>query len=275
MKKKYQIFILSTYTDLQEERQVAVQAILDAGHIPAGMELFKAGNASQLQTIYRWIDESDIYLLILGGRYGSIEPDSQKRYTQLEYEYAVNQGIPVFAIVINEDLLQSKIEKMGYKNIMEQKHPDKLEKFLELVLSKIVCFASDNKDITIGIITAKNEITELYPLRGWGRGPEIKTESDPFADCDDELFRHDEFKGADEIFYDDEVKDSPNKGTDKHEIKTLCYINDDCICFKSEFSARIPITQKYNAEFHPQANQYNPPFAVLCRHRVCPLKRCR
>lgn len=176
MKKKYQIFISSTYTDLQEERQAAVQAILDAGHIPAGMELFKAGNVSQLQTIYRWIDESDIYLLILGGRYGSIEPDSQKGYTQLEYEYAVNQGIPVFSIVIKEDLLQAKIEKMGYKNIMEQKHPDKLEKFRELVLSKIVRYASDNKDITIGIITAINEITELYPLRGWVRGPEQQPE---------------------------------------------------------------------------------------------------
>ena len=35
MKKKYQIFISSTYTDLQEERQAAVQAILEAGHIPA------------------------------------------------------------------------------------------------------------------------------------------------------------------------------------------------------------------------------------------------
>ena len=44
MNKKIQVFISSTYTDLIEERQAAVEAILDAGHIPAGMELFKAGN---------------------------------------------------------------------------------------------------------------------------------------------------------------------------------------------------------------------------------------
>lgn len=56
-----------------EERRAAVQAVLDAGHIPAGMELFKAGNQSQLATIYKWIDASDVYMLILGGRYGSIE----------------------------------------------------------------------------------------------------------------------------------------------------------------------------------------------------------
>ena len=38
--KKYQIFVSSTFTDLIAERQSAVEAILKAGHIPAGMELF-------------------------------------------------------------------------------------------------------------------------------------------------------------------------------------------------------------------------------------------
>ena len=60
MKKKYQIFISSTFTDLQEERQAAVESILKAGHIPAWMELFSAGNETQLEIIKRWITESDI-----------------------------------------------------------------------------------------------------------------------------------------------------------------------------------------------------------------------
>ena len=94
MNKKLQVFVSSTYTDLIEERQAAVEAILDAGHIPAGMELFKAGNESQLKTIYKWIDQSDVYMLILGGRYGSIENKTGKSYTQLEYEYALSKGIP-------------------------------------------------------------------------------------------------------------------------------------------------------------------------------------
>lgn len=33
MNRKLQVFVSSTYTDLIEERQAAVQAILDAGHI--------------------------------------------------------------------------------------------------------------------------------------------------------------------------------------------------------------------------------------------------
>jgi hypothetical protein len=59
-KKKLQVFVSSTYTDLHEERQAAVEAILTAGHIPAGMELFAAGDESQMSVIKRWIDESDI-----------------------------------------------------------------------------------------------------------------------------------------------------------------------------------------------------------------------
>jgi hypothetical protein len=73
VKKRLQVFVSSTYTDLIEERQAAVEAVLTAGHIPAGMELFSAGHESQLEVIKQWIDESDIYLLILGGRYGSVE----------------------------------------------------------------------------------------------------------------------------------------------------------------------------------------------------------
>ncbi|WP_210422467.1 DUF4062 domain-containing protein [Spirosoma sp. KCTC 42546] len=38
-RRKLQVFVSSTYTDLKEERQAAVEAILTARHIPAGMEL--------------------------------------------------------------------------------------------------------------------------------------------------------------------------------------------------------------------------------------------
>src|ERR1044072_2916213 len=111
--KKLQVFISSTYMDLQEERQGAVEAILRAGHIPAGMELFAAGDKSQLAVIQRWIDESDVYLLILGGRYGNIESESQKSYVQLEYEYASARGKPIFAVVIDEAYLKKKVKRAG------------------------------------------------------------------------------------------------------------------------------------------------------------------
>ncbi|MGA2178213.1 MAG: DUF4062 domain-containing protein [Verrucomicrobiota bacterium] len=60
MQKKLQIFVSSTFTDLIDERQAAVAAILKAGHIPAGMELFIAGDRTQMETIQLWIEASDM-----------------------------------------------------------------------------------------------------------------------------------------------------------------------------------------------------------------------
>lgn len=169
MNKKLQVFVSSTYTDLIEERQAAVEAILDAGHIPAGMELFKAGNESQLKTIYKWIDESDVYMLILGGRYGSIEVNSGKSYTQLEYEYALSKNIPVFAVVLSQDFLTSKINSLGLEKTMEQDYPDKHKSFKSIVMSKIIRDVDDCKDIKIQVHATLNEFINTYDLIGWIR----------------------------------------------------------------------------------------------------------
>jgi hypothetical protein len=77
------------------------------------MELFAAGDRSQMEVIERWIDESDVFLLILGDRYGSIEPESRESYIALEYEYAQKQGKPFFAVVIEDDYLEEKVKQHG------------------------------------------------------------------------------------------------------------------------------------------------------------------
>lgn len=170
MKKKLQVFVSSTYTDLIDERQAAVQAILDAGHIPAGMELFKAGNDSQLKTIYKWINECDVYMLILGGRYGTVEPKSGKSYTQLEYEYAINKKIPVFAVVLNQEFLTKKIVSIGLDKATELQNPDKYKSFKEYVMTKIIREVEDCKDIKLAVHTTLNEFNNDYELAGWVRG---------------------------------------------------------------------------------------------------------
>ncbi len=79
MDRKYQVFISSTFNDLKAERMEAILSILDSENIPVCMELFKSGNTSQWDTIKKWINESDIFMLILGGRYGTVENNNKKR----------------------------------------------------------------------------------------------------------------------------------------------------------------------------------------------------
>jgi len=46
MEKKHQVFISSTFRDLIVERQAVLKAVLELGHMPAGMELFPAADES-------------------------------------------------------------------------------------------------------------------------------------------------------------------------------------------------------------------------------------
>lgn len=163
--KKYQIFVSSTYTDLIEERQSAVEAILKAGHIPAGMELFTSSNKSQWEIIKRWIDESDIYMLILGGRYGSIEPESGKSYTHLEYEYALQINKPLFAIVMKDEAMAELKAKDT-----ERDNPEKLKSFRGIVMDRMCAFFADEKDIKLAIHESLNDIIGDNLLIGWVRG---------------------------------------------------------------------------------------------------------
>lgn len=172
MKKKLQIFISSTYQDLIDERQSAVEAILRAGNIPAGMELFTAGNKSQLDTIKRWIEESDIYLLILGGRYGSIDDESNLSYTELEYKYAMKLKKPLFAVVLNDEMMEQKVKKDGQK-ALELDNQDSYKKFKKLVLSKICKLCSNTNDIKLAVLESIIDIQNHNNLIGWIKGDEV------------------------------------------------------------------------------------------------------
>jgi hypothetical protein len=57
--KRYQVFLSSTYADLTEERAAVIQAILDFGHLPVGMEMFPAADDDQMRLIKQVIDQSD------------------------------------------------------------------------------------------------------------------------------------------------------------------------------------------------------------------------
>jgi Domain of unknown function (DUF4062) len=166
--KKLQVFVSSTFTDMKEERQAAVEAILTAGHIPAGMELFAAGDRSQLEVIRSWIDDSDVFLLLLGGRYGSVEPSSRKSYVQLEYEYAEERGKPLFAVVIDKAHLDEKVKRLGVSAV-ETSHGEALETFRNVVTSKVVRFWASPQDIKLAVLETLPHLARRDDIEGWVR----------------------------------------------------------------------------------------------------------
>jgi len=161
MDKRYQVFVSSTYRDLLDARQEVMQALLELDCIPAGMELFPAADDDQWTLIKRVIDDCDYYIVIIGGRYGSIGPDD-KSFTQLEYEYAIEQGKPVIAFLHKEP------GKLPSDDC--EKDPDKvakLEEFRELAEQKMVRYWNSPADLGSAVSRSLIKLIKTNPAIGW------------------------------------------------------------------------------------------------------------
>ena len=170
MKKKYQVFISSTYEDLKEERAAVTQCLLDNNCIPVGMEQFPASNMSQMEYIEKMLDDCDYYILIIGGRYGSLDDDGVG-YTEKEYNYAQQKGIPVMAFVnLHPEKLPN--EKCEHANI------EKFKAFRDRVRNakKLVKGYSDIGDLKANVVTAVNTAIREYPGIGWVRATDLLQE---------------------------------------------------------------------------------------------------
>jgi Domain of unknown function (DUF4062) len=165
LEKLYQVFISSTYSDLTEERKKVWEAVVKSGHIPAGMEGFPASSQRQFEYIKRMIDRCDYYVLVIGGRYGSLA-DGDISYTEKEYDYAVSKGFPVLAFLHREP---EKIEAgKSEKNNVNAK---KLAKFRTRVEgSGIVDYWQSADELATKVSVALSQEINLSPGTGWIRG---------------------------------------------------------------------------------------------------------
>lgn len=166
--KKFQCFISSTYDDLRLERAECMNAILNAGHIPAGMEYFEAGKP-QKEIIEKWMDESDIIIFLVGGRYGSIDTVTGKGYVEDEYDYAEEKHIEFFTICLSESFIMEKAAECKKQNlamsVTETENKDKYDAFKKKI-SKIECTeVSSLKEIESAVI--KNIYARANIKGGW------------------------------------------------------------------------------------------------------------
>lgn len=172
--KKLQIFVSSTYLDMKEERQAAVEAILESGHIPAGMELFAADNQTQWQTIEQWIDDSDALVLLLGGRYGSVSKETSKSYTHMEFEYAQSKNKPVFGIVLEDSTTREKEKRLGGDKVWELAEGAKYKQFRKMVLSQMCKLVGNCDQVKLAAFQAiTNFERKAGPDSGWIRAKDV------------------------------------------------------------------------------------------------------
>ncbi len=172
MEKRYQIFISSTFRDLIDERQSVLKAVLELNHMPAGMELFPAADEAAWQLIRDVIDSSDYYVLIIAGRYGSLD-EKGIGYTEKEYDYAVRIKRPVIPFLHKnpDNLPRDKTET-------NDATWEKLKSFREKVEKNHHCnYWESTEDLKAKVIIGLTNATKRYPAIGWVRADKVPNEA--------------------------------------------------------------------------------------------------
>jgi hypothetical protein len=163
-RRRYQVFISSTVKDLKQARHAVLHAILMVGQLPAGMELFVATDSESWDLITGVIDDSDYYVVVVGGRYGSTDRTGIS-YTEREHDYARNAGIPILAF-LHEDPASLGPEKTEKTKIGRQR----LSKFRrKLEAARFCAYWRTVQDLELKVATSLIQQINQYPRGGWVR----------------------------------------------------------------------------------------------------------
>jgi len=142
----------STFTDLKEYRATVLKALENLQHIIQAMELFYAKHDRPLKVCIKEANESDIFICLVAWRYGTIDEDTGKSVTHLEYETAYNKGIPCLVFLLDDAVPWSA------KYIDRGKKGKKLLEFRELLKKNHTCrYFKEPANLALDVVISLRE----------------------------------------------------------------------------------------------------------------------
>jgi hypothetical protein len=173
MDKKYQVFVSSTFEDLIDHRKAVAEALLKAGALPVGMEIFPAADNQAWDVIRPIIDDSDYYVVIIGGKYGSTEPSTGTSYTEAEYDYAAGRNVPILTFIHkNPDQLPY------HHNETDPAKRQRLAAFKEKAQKRLCRYWETKDQLTTEVLASYAQIMNTQERPGWVRGDKVRTGED-------------------------------------------------------------------------------------------------
>lgn len=103
IKQNVPVFVSSTYEDLIPYRDEVQRVLVRLEQIVKGMEYFGSSPKKPLEVCLETVKSCKVFIGIIGMRYGSIEEETKKSFTQLEYEEAIKNRIPILIYIIDEN----------------------------------------------------------------------------------------------------------------------------------------------------------------------------
>jgi hypothetical protein len=166
----FKIFVSSTKMDLVSYR-IAVRNKLEELKKEfdieiIGMEDFGARSEPPLQTCLDEVGGSDMYIGIIGMRYGSIDGVTKKSFTHLEYEKAIENKLPIRVYLIDEN--EGRIPP----NSVQCDKRKQLKKFKDILKDKHTCPAFTNEEN----LASQIELDVRKHLQAAGKKPKEQAE---------------------------------------------------------------------------------------------------
>jgi len=181
MEKRYQVFISSTSKDLQNARQEVSQALLRSDCFPAQMEQWPATDEEQFEFIKQIIKQCDYYIVISAGMYGSIHPETNLSYTEMEFDYAMELGIPTIRLLHRDPFSLLKGSLIESTDIAKNSLKDFRKR---LTKGKMCAFWETPAELGREVILSLNDIKKRKPKDGWVRANQIAS-SDALLEISD------------------------------------------------------------------------------------------
>lgn len=152
------VFISST-SDMKDYRDIMKERVLKLGMYPDMYEMWGQDNDYPRDMCCKHVLDSDIFVCILGSKYGFVEPIWDKSMTEIEYRIATNAGIPIL-VYIKKDY-KEKIEELTDE---EKRCANRQLDFIEeLSTKRMVClFPNEN---SLALLADPELITLKYKLQ--------------------------------------------------------------------------------------------------------------
>ncbi len=182
----YRIFLSSTAIDMVEHRKKVIDAILRMGDLPVAMETFGALPNEPVEVCKNKVRESNALVVMVAHRYGWVPGmdeggDGVKSITRIEVDTAVDEGIPVFAFLVDMNYGWSKPKEQDL--LLQAKEKQEVEKVFQNVnaLKDFRGFLENKAGLTRDTFTGPEDLAlkVAISLSNWAREPKLAPGSVP------------------------------------------------------------------------------------------------
>ena len=147
------VMISSTVYDLPDYRSMVKDACLRTDTFPNMMEQLPALDSNAIEVSLAMVDEADLYIGIFAYRYGEIAEGHDISITEMEYNRAVERGIPILIFFISDEV------PVKFKDIDKGEAAEKLARLkAELKKNNVVAFFESPKDLRGLVINSLGEV---------------------------------------------------------------------------------------------------------------------